>query len=47
VGIRTTPDGTRRLFDRIETGYRSEAKELLSPGVYALLLARARGEPNL
>ncbi|MEN6517846.1 MAG: hypothetical protein ABFC38_06595 [Methanospirillum sp.] len=47
VGIRTTPDGTRRLFDRIETGYRREAKELLSPGVYALLLARARGEPNL
>ena len=47
VGIRTTPDGTRQLFDRIDEGYRNEAETLLGPELYILLLARARREPNL
>jgi DNA-binding FadR family transcriptional regulator len=47
VGIRTTPAGTRRLFDLIDEGYRDEARALLGPELYAILLARARGEPNL
>lgn len=47
VGIRTTPDGTRRLFDRIDENYRNEAMALLGPEMYAHLLARARREPNL
>ncbi len=47
VGIRTTPCGTSRLFERIDEGYRDEAKSLLGPGLYTLLLASSRGEPNL
>lgn len=46
VGIRTTPAGTRRFFDRIDAGYRYAAESLLGPEVYALLLARARRAPN-
>ena len=41
VGIRTTPAGTRRLFDRIGAQYRVEAEELLGPGLYAALVERA------
>ena len=47
IGIRTTPQGTRRLFERIDGGYRSAAETLLGAELYAVLLARARGEPNL
>jgi hypothetical protein len=47
VGIRTTPGGTRRLLELIEVGYRAEAEALLGPDLYSLLLARARGQPNL
>jgi hypothetical protein len=46
VGIRTTPGGTHRLFDLIDESYRGETEALLGPELYALLLARARGEPN-
>ena len=46
VGIRTTPRGTRRLFDRIDEGYRTQAEAFLGPDLYALLLARAYGETN-
>jgi DNA-binding FadR family transcriptional regulator len=44
VGIRTTAEGTRRLFDRIDGLYRAEAIALLDSDLYALILARAR--PN-
>jgi hypothetical protein len=47
VGIRTTPEGTRRFFERIDEGYRAEAEALLGCELYALLLAQALGEPNL
>lgn len=47
VGIRTTPRGTRRLFDRINEGYRTQAEALLGHDLYSLLLARACGETNL
>lgn len=47
VGIRTTPGGTRRFFERIDKVYRADAEALLGPDVYALLLARARRTPNL
>jgi DNA-binding FadR family transcriptional regulator len=46
VGIRTTSAGTRRLFERIHEGYRVDAEALLGLELYALLLARARPEPN-
>jgi DNA-binding FadR family transcriptional regulator len=46
VGIRTTPVGTRRLFDRIDEGHRNEAEALLGPELYSLLLARTHREPN-
>ena len=47
VGIRTTPEGTRRFFERIDEDHRADAEALLGPGVYALLLAGARRTPNL
>ena len=47
VGIRTTPEGTRRFFERIDESYHAEAMALLGPEVYAMLLARARLAPNL
>lgn len=46
IGIRTTREGTRRLFDRIDEAYRREAEALLGLDVYVLLLKRARLEPN-
>jgi DNA-binding FadR family transcriptional regulator len=46
VGIRTTPEGTRRFFDRIDEGYRDAARSLLGSDVYEILLARARRAPN-
>jgi hypothetical protein len=46
VGIRTTSAGTRRLFERIHEGYRADAEALLGLELYALLLTRARQEPN-
>jgi hypothetical protein len=47
VGIRTTPMGTLRFFERIDEDYRVEAEALLGPEVYALLLAGGRRTPNL
>lgn len=47
VGIRTTPEGTRRFFERIDEMYRAEAETLLGPEVFAMLLARAHLAPNL
>jgi hypothetical protein len=40
VGIRTTPEGTRRLLARIDEQYRAEAEAILGPDLYALLLER-------
>lgn len=40
VGIRTTPAGTRRLFDRVDAQYRSKAEPLLGRDLYALLVER-------
>lgn len=47
VGIRTTPKGTCRFFERIDEVYRAEAEALLGPEIFAMLLARARLTPNL
>ncbi len=46
VGIRTTPAGTRRLFERIRQAYAEQARALLGPKLFRLLEETATDVPD-